>query len=478
MSDILLQLGQNPNARKLIKSLGLPIPMPQALRRAKGPMEDRPIKDTTLVFGAAEGGAMAQVVADTVTEAGANPQVVGPEALLTPFRAPGEAFGRPAAALDLEALPEKFAADALVYDATAVTGPAGLRGLYDFFHPLLPTLAKCGRIVVLGRTPAAATTAEASAAASALEGFVRSCAKEIGKKGSTAQLIYVDAGAEDRVPALLRFLLSPRSAYVSGQPIHVSAAVRAVDKPPWTHSLAGKVALVTGAARGIGQATCRLLAAEGAHVVCLDLPADDGPASKLAREIGGSVLLVDVANPEAPARIAADLEARGGVDIVVHNAGITRDKTLARMKPEQWDMTIDINLAAILRINSALVKKGVLKDDARIICLSSVAGIAGNMGQTNYAASKSGLIGYIRKLSAELAPRGITVNAVAPGFIETRLTDAIPVMIREVGRRLSNLGQGGQPQDVGEVINFLATPQASGLTGNVVRVCGGALIGA
>jgi 3-oxoacyl-[acyl-carrier protein] reductase len=478
MSDILLQLGQNPNARKIIKSLGLPIPMPQPLRRAKGPMEERPLQDHTLVFGAIALGPLAQVVADTVTAAGANPRVAGAEALMTPFRAPGEAFGRPATRLDVDALPERFAADALVFDATAAADVAALRGLYDFFHPLVASLAKCGRAVVLGRSPAAATDAAVAATSAALEGFVRSLAKEVGKRGATAQLVYVDAGAEERLPGLLRFLLSPRSAYLTGQPLHLSAAVRAVARAPWVHSLAGKVALVTGAARGIGEATARLLAGEGAHVVCLDLPADDGPASKLAREIGGSVLLVDVANPEAPARIAADLKARGGVDVVVHNAGITRDKTLARMKPEQWDLTLDVNLAAIVRINAALVKDGALKDDARIICLSSVAGIAGNMGQTNYAASKSGLIGYVRKLAGELAPRGITVNAVAPGFIETRLTDAIPVMIREVGRRLSNLGQGGQPQDVGEVINFLATPQSSGLTGNVVRVCGGALIGA
>ena len=112
------------------------------------------------------------------------------------------------------------------------------------------------------------------------------------------------------------------------------------------------------------------------------------------------------------------------------------------------------------------------------MCLSSVAGIAGNMGQTNYAASKAGIIGYVRKLSQQLAGRGITVNAVAPGFIETRLTAAIPMVIREAGRRLAALGQGGEPRDVAEVLTFLSTPGAAGLTGAIVRVCGGALIGA
>jgi 3-oxoacyl-[acyl-carrier protein] reductase len=221
------------------------------------------------------------------------------------------------------------------------------------------------------------------------------------------------------------------------------------------------------------------LAAEGAHVVCLDRPEDDGPLSQVAREIHGSVLLQDVSAEDAPARIAEELAGKhGGVDVVVHNAGITRDKTLAKMSEDKWKQTVDINLAAVVRINDALIGQRVLRDGGRIVCLSSVAGIAGNMGQTNYAASKAGIVGYVEKLSPELAARGITVNAVAPGFIETRLTAAIPVMIREVGRRLSNLGQGGLPQDIGEVVTFLASPGSQGLTGQIIRACGGAFIGA
>ena len=133
--------------------------------------------------------------------------------------------------------------------------------------------------------------------------------------------------------------------------------------------------------------------------------------------------------------------------------------------------------SAIVRITDALMS-GPMRDGGRIVLLSSVAGIAGNMGQTNYAASKSGVIGYMQQLSKAAAGRGITVNAIAPGFIETRLTDAIPVMIREVARRLSNLSQGGQPRDVGDAITFLSTPGSLGVTGQVLRVCGGALVGA
>jgi len=220
------------------------------------------------------------------------------------------------------------------------------------------------------------------------------------------------------------------------------------------------------------------MAGEGAHVVCLDRPEDDGPASQIARKIAGSVLLADVSDPDAPQTIArALLEQHGGVDIVVHNAGVTRDKTLARMKQVLWDQTIDINLAAVERITAELLK-GALRDGGRIVNLSSIAGLAGNVGQTNYAASKSGIVGLTQFLARDLADRGITVNAIAPGFIETRLTAAIPVMIREAGRRLSALGQGGIPEDVGQAINFLCTPAAAGLTGNILRVCGGALIGA
>jgi 3-oxoacyl-[acyl-carrier protein] reductase len=241
----------------------------------------------------------------------------------------------------------------------------------------------------------------------------------------------------------------------------------------------GKVALVTGAARGIGEATAELLAAEGAHVVCLDRPADDGPCSKVAQRVGGSALLVDITDVDAPDRIAADLKERfGGVDIVVHNAGVTRDKTLGRMKPDAWDMAVDINLGAVVRITDRLLQDGTLRDGGRIICLSSVSGIAGNRGQTNYSAGKAGIVGFVEALAPRVAKKGITVNAIAPGFIETRLTSAMPVAIREAARRLSAVGQGGKPEDVGQAITFLSTPGAVGLTGETVRVCGGALVGA
>ena len=167
----------------------------------------------------------------------------------------------------------------------------------------------------------------------------------------------------------------------------------------------------------------------------------------------------------------------GGFDAVVHNAGVTRDKTLKRMDADRWDLTLDVNLGAVLRLIEALGDRH-MNADARIVVLSSVAGIAGNFGQTNYAASKAGLLGLLEVAAPRLAEAGIALNAIAPGFIETRLTAAIPAATREGARRLSALSQGGQPVDVAEAITFLCSPGAAALSGQLVRVCGGALIGA
>jgi len=364
-------------------------------------------------------------------------------------------------------------------DVVPAASELGLAALHGFFHPLLPSLEVSGRVVVLGRPAERAASPLQAAARAALEGFMRSLAKEVGRRGATAQLVVVHAGAEARVEPVLRFLLSPRAAFVSGQPIAVDTRVAAADETPLVRPLEGKVALVTGAARGIGEATARCLAREGARVVCLDRPGDDARAAEVAHAIGGELLALDLTDGAAPAAVAAHLSTRhGGVDIVVHNAGVTRDRTLARMAAEQWSAVIDINLSAMARLDGAFDARGLLRDGGRVVALSSVSGIAGNLGQTNYAASKAGAIGYVRARAQALAMRGVTVNAVAPGFIETRLTAAMPALVREAGRRLSALGQGGLPSDVAEVITFLSTPGAAGINGAVLRVCGGALVGA
>ncbi len=164
----------------------------------------------------------------------------------------------------------------------------------------------------------------------------------------------------------------------------------------------------------------------------------------------------------------------------MHNAGITRDKLLANTDAERWSSVIEVNLASILRMNEALLAEDGLREGGRVVLVSSIAGIAGNRGQSNYAASKAGVIGLVDGYSADraLRARGITVNAVAPGFIETEMTAKIPLGTRELGRRLNSLAQGGLPVDVAETIAYFAADAQAAVTGNVVRVCGQSLLGA
>ncbi len=468
MKDLLLELSKNDSARGIIKSLGLPIPMPQELQRARGPRSERQLSGRRIaVWSSADSEALPEI-AKALDWGGARifaTQKSGVEDAV-------EATVEP---LDMDS-ESRF--DGLLLDATTFEGPADLRELYDFFHPLMRRVARSGRLVVVGRPVDQAETSAQAAACGGLEGFVRSAAKEVGKKGATAQLLYVDADADSQLGGPLRFVLSEHSVYVSGQVIRVSKRAGDVPEHEAGEPLMGKVALVTGAARGIGAATAEILAREGAEVICLDLPSDEEKVAETAERIGGHVMLSDVTEEHTPSRIATTLaKEHGGLDIIVHNAGITRDKMLKNMKPEWWDQAVDVNLRAVADITEKLIDDKVLNDYARVICLSSIAGIAGNMGQTNYAASKAGIIGFVEHLGDRLDDCHATVNAIAPGFIETRLTEAMPVAVREVARRMNALGQGGKPEDVGQAIAFLATPGAQGVTGQVLRVCGGAMVG-
>ncbi|VVE11013.1 3-oxoacyl-ACP reductase [Pandoraea terrigena] len=368
---------------------------------------------------------------------------------------------------------------ALLFDASAIASTDDLGALYTFFHDTLACLDQCARVLVLGLPPAMASTPQASVAQRALEGFVRSLAKEL-KRGATAQLLYVSPRARDSLHSTLRFFLSPRAAYVSGQAITLRAPV--FETPPIQdrRPLTGQVAVVTGAARGIGEAIATALAHDGAHVVCVDIAGAQGPLDAVATRLGGSALTCDIAAPEAGATLLAHLatQAPRGLDILVHNAGITRDKTLMRMSEAQWQSVLDINVGAPQRLNQALLDARVLRANSRIVGVASISGIAGNRGQTNYATSKAAVIGMVDAWSPVLAERHISINAVAPGFIETQMTATVPFAIREAGRRMNSLGQGGQPVDVAQAIAWLAHPASGALTGQVVRVCGQSLLGA
>jgi 3-oxoacyl-[acyl-carrier protein] reductase len=361
---------------------------------------------------------------------------------------------------------------AVLLDATGVRDVEGLADVHAALHPVVGSVAASGRVVVLG-APLDAADHHQSAAQQALEGFTRSLGKEIGR-GRTVNLVRpADALAAE---STLRFLLSPKSAYVSGQVIEVGA--RQVTAPDdWDRPLAGRTALVTGAARGIGEAVAETLARDGARVVVLDVPQAEAQARQVAERLGGTALALDITAPDAGERIAAALP--DGLDVLVHNAGITRDRRLVNMPAERWSSVLEVNLASVLRTTDALLASGTLRTEGRIVATASIAGLAGNAGQTNYGASKAGVAGLVRSLAPRaLAERGVTVNAVAPGFIETKMTAAVPLFIREAGRRMNSLAQGGLPVDVAETIAWLAHPASGAVNGQVVRVCGQSLLGA
>ncbi|MFA3876381.1 3-oxoacyl-ACP reductase [Streptomyces sp. MMCC 100] len=372
---------------------------------------------------------------------------------------------------------------AVVLDATGVRDVDALAEVHAALHPVVRSVAASGRVVVLG-APLDPADHHQAAVQQALEGFTRSLGKEIGR-GRTVNLVRLT----DAAPAesTLRFLLSPASAYVSGQVIEVGTAAAdgtgdgtgTADAAPddWTLPLAGRTALVTGAARGIGAAVAETLAGQGAQVVVLDVPEAQDAARRAAERLGGTALALDITAADAGERIAAALP--GGLDILIHNAGVTRDRRLVNMPAERWSSVLDVNLASVLRTTDALLAAGAVNRGGRIVATASIAGLAGNAGQTNYGASKAGIVGLVRSLAPRaLAEHGVTVNAVAPGFIETKMTAAVPLFIREAGRRMNSLAQGGLPVDVAETTAWLAHPASGAVNGQVVRVCGQSLLGA
>jgi 3-oxoacyl-[acyl-carrier protein] reductase len=362
---------------------------------------------------------------------------------------------------------------AAVLDATGARSIDDLAAAREFLTPAVRRLAPSGRLLVLGPEPDG-DDVEAAAVAQALEGIVRSAGKEV-RAGATANLLAVapDAAADSAI----RFFLSARSAYVDGQVLRVATSpgtAEETDAP-----LAGRVAVVTGAARGIGAAIADTLARDGAAVVAVDVPAAGEALARVANRTGGTALQLDITAPDASQRLIAHVRERHGrLDVVVHNAGITRDKLLANMDADRWDAVLAVNLRAQLAINDALLGSDVLGDAARIVCISSTSGIAGNRGQANYAASKAGVIGMVRALAPRLTGRGATINAVAPGFIETEMTGKMPLGTREAGRRINSLRQGGLPVDVAETVAWLAQASSGGVNGQVVRVCGQSMLGA
>ncbi|MEU5180795.1 3-oxoacyl-ACP reductase [Streptomyces longwoodensis] len=469
MADRYLSLTGTAPGRFLTRRLGLP--QPAALHRWS---PDRPALYGPVLHLTA--GPSALDLAPVLARTGLTVTTRRPEDAAAGD--PGAGGTRPADGATRPAADGSARPAAVVLDATGVRDVDTLAGVHAALHPVVRSVAPSGRIVVLG-APLDPADHHQSAAQQALEGFTRSLGKEIGG-GRTVNLVRLtDAGA---AASTLRFLLSPRSAYVSGQVIDVLAAAGSaaqVDAPQADpgRPLAGRTALVTGAARGIGAAVAETLARDGARVVVLDVPQAEQDARSLAGRLGGTALTLDVTAADAGERIAAELP--DGLDVLVHNAGVTRDRRLVNMPAERWSSVLDVNLASVLRTTDALLAKGTLRPGGRIVATASIAGLAGNAGQTNYGASKAGIVGLVRSLAPRaLAEHGVTVNAVAPGFIETRMTAAIPLFLREAGRRMNSLAQGGLPVDVAETTAWLADPASGAVNGQVVRVCGQSLLGA
>jgi 3-oxoacyl-[acyl-carrier protein] reductase len=234
-------------------------------------------------------------------------------------------------------------------------------------------------------------------------------------------------------------------------------------------SLEGKTALVTGASRGIGRAIATELARAGASVVVGFQHARD-EAEALAGEIGGRAIQADVASPGDASRL---VEEAGDVSVLVNNAGVTRDGVLARMSDDDWRTVVDTNLSSVFFTCRAVSRGMMRRRSGAIVNVSSVVGLRGNWGQTNYAASKAGIIGFTKSLAQELGSRGVRANVVAPGYITTRLTEVIPEDARAKMLSLTPLGRLGEPDEVAGAVRFLCSDAASFITGEVLVVGGG-----
>ncbi|WP_027019634.1 3-oxoacyl-ACP reductase [Corynebacterium sputi] len=368
---------------------------------------------------------------------------------------------------------------AIVVVLTEAERPTDLQGPVLAAAKHLRKLDKGGRVVFISRESNEENSPAVNAARSGVEGIVRSLGHEV-RGGSTANGIVVADGVDvtaSPVVSALRFFLSGRSTFIDGQFLRVSSSNGTLPED-WDKPLAGRVAAVTGSARGIGAAIAEQMHELGAKVIVIDIPAAGEALAKVANKIDGLALQQDITADDAGNNIADAAQNRyGRLDIVIHNAGITKDKLLSNMDEAKWGAVIAVNIEAQLKMNEQLLAHPAFQESPRVVSLASTSGIAGNRGQTNYAASKAGVIGMVSAYADTFAEKGGNINAVAPGFIETEMTAAIPFMNRQVARRVNSLQQGGLPVDVANAIAFLSSDQALGINGTVVRVCGQNIVG-
>jgi len=234
-----------------------------------------------------------------------------------------------------------------------------------------------------------------------------------------------------------------------------------------------KVVLITGASGGMGWAIAKKFAEAGAKVALNDIAQAEESLKTITQELGGRYFLADVSKFEEVEKMVQDIQKEfGRLDILVNNAGITQDRTLAKMTKEEWQRVIDIDLTGVFNCSKAALPL-IIANQGKIVNISSLVGQRGNFGQVNYAAAKAGIIGFTKALTKEVGRFGVTVNAVAPGFIETRLTENLPSELKETIKKFTPLGRFGKPEEVASLVVFLASEEADFITGAVINIDGG-----
>jgi 3-oxoacyl-[acyl-carrier protein] reductase len=502
--DLLLQLSQNPALRPWLAKLGLPTPV--LLDRgtqncfSSPPLTGRPIT----VLGQNAGARTTEALSNILSQK----------------------FGAQLA----------DGSTSVLVDATWVRSPGDVSTLaMQVLQPLAARKLKNGRVVLLSSH--APEHVMSTSLSSGLASLVRSLAKEMGPTGTTVNIVNMrglssssSSPSPDSLVLVawpLAFLLLPDAAFISGQELMVdvgaSSSSNAAATSKWLDTLTtssssssssssstssssssssssskegllhGKTCLVTGSSRGIGEAITLRLAAEGAQVFGVDLPGTAPQLKALMERVGGVGFPLDLTEEGAEGKMREFVRREGGregrIDCLVHNAGLTRDKTLRRMKPEQFQQVVKVNLEAVVKINKAFglgfddegeegredKQDVLLKPGGRILLLSSINGIAGAFGQTNYSFTKAALSSYAQTFAPILAsrgPPGATINAIAPGFIETEMTQSIPALGKFLGRRANAFSQGGLPDDIAAAVAFLCCEGSGGVTGQTLRMCG------
>ena len=481
--DKMTELQQNPTVRKIVSKLPLPIKLPTLVRRNAETDALRPLLGRRVLLTLA--GAESAPIVRSLSDLGAGFILVGPESHVHGAADIARSAGRPTAlasgtdaAAVTQALQASDPVDALILEVNAFGGP---KQLFQLLQPNLQKLAKHCRVLLVSRL-SKKPSVEEEANAEAVIGFVKSFAREVGTRAITANAIEIHHGCKpEAIASALSFFASDRARYVTSQRVKLTATESEVGGL----SLQGEHAVVTGGARGIGAAIAQILARQGAAITIVDLPNARDAGSEVAAKIvkgGGKAhfLPADVTNAAEISEMLKHASALlGEATVLVNNAGITRDKTFAKMAVEKWNQVIEVNYEAAVKTTEAfLALRGASQRPASVVYLSSVVGIAGNFGQTNYTLSKAAVIGHVRALARELKNKGVRVNAIAPGFIDTVLTREVPLLNREMGKQLITLLQAGEPEDIAEIVAFFASRAAAAVSGETLRVDGGMFIGA